>query len=143
LGEIRELTIKDFEALIGLWEAVGLEYKPTGRDTRQHIEKEMRVTPQMFIGAFDGNKLVGSVIGSFDGRKGWINRLAVHPERKRKGLAKQLVANIEMRLRERGAEIIAIMVYDENRSSLETFKSCGYRIFPGVTYLTKRYREDI
>ena len=126
-----------------LWEASDLEYKPRGRDTREHMENEMKSTPDLFLGLFEDERLIGSVIGSFDGRRGWINRLAVHPDYRGEGFGKKLVGEIEKRLREKGARIIAVLVYEDNDSSLEVFKRSGYLVFEGVTYLSKREDNDV
>ena len=55
--------------------------------------------PGGFIGAFADGKLVGIVVATHDGRKGWINRLAVHPDYRRRGIAKKLIEEAEEYLR--------------------------------------------
>ena len=97
--EIRNLSIEDYDSIIKLWERAGLPCKPKGRDSRLMMEKQMAAFPDLFIGAFYRGKLVGIVIGSCDGRmKGWVNRLAVDPEYRGKGLGQRLVSKVEKAL---------------------------------------------
>ena len=134
---IRPMKAEDYDALIELWNAAGLPYKPRGRESREAIEAQIAATPDLLLGAWEGGRLVGAVIGSTDGRKGWINRLAVHPDRRRRGYGKALVAATEAALRERGLRIIAVLVEEDNGESLEFFEALGYEVLR-IRYLTKR-----
>lgn len=141
--EIRPLTIDDHADMIALWENSDLEHKPLGRDRYDLFKIEMERDPDLFLGGFEDDVLVGTIIASFDGRKGWMNRLAIHPEKRNRGYAKLLVKEAEKRLREKGARIIGVLVYDSNSPSLELFKLLGYEVFDGVTYLTKRDDPEV
>lgn len=80
--------------------------------------------PRLFIGAFHRQELVGVVIGSFDGRmKGWINRLAVSPKHRRKGIAHQLIKAVERALERRGVAIFCALIETPNEESLNVFKN--------------------
>ena len=136
--ELRELRLEDYEAMIALWERVGLPYRPRGRDSREEIAAQMARDPGLFLGAFAGERLVGVVIGSDEGRKGWINRLAVDPEYQRRGLGRRLVEEVERRLRARGRKIVAALVEDRNETSLEFFQRLGYKLDRSILYLSKR-----
>ena len=103
----------------------------------------MRRDKGFFLGAFRENRLVGSVIASYDRRKGWINRLAVDPEERRKGVAKTLVETAESVLRDRGSLIIAVLVEADNSLSIALFQKCGYKVHRDILYLTKRESEQV
>ncbi|MFH1010553.1 MAG: GNAT family N-acetyltransferase [bacterium] len=141
---VRLLQEKDMGAMLELWRTAKLEYRPRGRDTPEKLKAELRRTPDLFWGAFDGEKIVGSIIGTFEGRnrKGWLNRLAVHPDYRRAGLAKALMSVCESSLRERGVKIIAVLVLEENEASAKLIEACGYTHFPYVRYYTKRESPD-
>jgi len=138
LVEIRRLVPDDYEKMIRLWEEAGLPYKPKGRDSRESIEKQMKENPDFFIGAFDGERLIGTVIASFDGRKGWINRLAVHPEYRRRGIGQLLIRKAETVLKEKGAWVICALIERENKPSLSLFEKCGYKPSNDIVYVSKR-----
>jgi ribosomal protein S18 acetylase RimI-like enzyme len=136
--EIRELRPENYAEMIALWERAGLAYRPRGRDSPAAIAAQMERDPDLFLGAFVAGKLVGTAIGSDDGRKGWINRLAVDPAYQRRGVARSLIAEVERRLQGRGREIIAALVEDWNTASLALFQDCGYVLDWTILYLSKR-----
>ena len=137
--EIRKLTIKDYNRILELWESAGLPFKPDGRDSKASIQDQMEKFPELFLGTFYGEKLIGVVIGSYDYRmKGWVNRLAVDPEFRNKGVASQLVNSIEEALEKKGATILCALVESYNSESLDLFKKLGYTVYNDVFYVTKR-----
>ncbi len=141
--KIREFSIKDYEEIVALWETCKLSYKPMGRDSKGNIKKELRKGLAVFLVAEHNNKIIASILGTHDGRKGWINRLAVLPEYRKKDIAKQLVKEVENKLHEQGIGIIACLIEDYNQSSLKVFQKLGYIEFPGMHYLTKRKFPEI
>lgn len=126
-----------------VWKEAGLDYKPKGRDSRREIAKQMDAAPDLFIGAFDGKKLVGVCIASDDGRRGWINRLAILPGYWGKGIAKKLVLACEKRLRRRGRRIFCAQVEEENKRALKLFKRCNYLENRKLIYLSKRDSDQV
>lgn len=141
--QVRTLRLDDYEALIALWIRAGLPYEPSGRDSRASVSAQMMRDPDLFLGAFQENRLVGAVIGTFDGRKGWINRLAVDPREGRRGIAQSLIEEIENALEDRGARVIAVLVEAGNASSLGLFQKCGYTTHRDILYLTKRDSNQV
>jgi len=141
--EIRRLTIDDYEEIIKLWERSGLPFKPKGRDSRCAFAKQMEREPGFFLGAFQGKTLVGTVVGSYDGRKGCINRLAVDPEHRRRGVAKLLVTRMEKILEKKGAAVLFALVEEQNKESVNLFEKLGYVNDRSILYLSKRKSQDV
>ena len=142
--DIRVLGPDDYDDIISVWERAGLPFRPKGRDSREEITEQMNLDPEMFIGCFVDVELVGLVIGSYDQRKGWINRLAVVPEHQRKGIAKALVKRIEDILKGKGFRIIATLIEGDSPESMRLFTEAGYkRHYGDIEYLTKRESEDV
>lgn len=141
--KIRPLKIDDYDDLIKIWDESGLRYKPKGRDRRDHIEREIEEPTAIFLVAEKDGKIIGSILGTHDGRKGWINRLAVHPEYQRQGIARKLVKEVEKRLEKMGIKIIACLVEEWNKGSMRFFEKMGYKEFEGVFYLTKRSHLEV
>lgn len=140
---LKKLEAADYDRLISLWTAAGLEHKPRGRDSRPAFERQLGLGMVAYLGLFRDGELVGSVLASHDGRKGWINRLAVAPAERRRGLARRLIAAAEEWLVSQGLEIFTCLVEGWNRGSLDTFTAFGYEPYPGVVYLTKRMRPEV
>ena len=141
--EIMPFSIEDFDDMIGVWELANLHYKPLGRDTRDSILVQMEEDPGMFLCARVEGKMVGVVIGSSDGRKGYINRLAIVPDMRRKGIAKSLITAIENHLNSLGLRIITVLIEDASKESMELFCSMGYFSHDDIAYLSKRESQDV
>jgi len=140
---IRRLTINDYDQMVQLWKNCGLPFRPRGRESKKAIEAQMTADPHLFLGAFEDSHLIGTVIISCDGRKGWINRLAVDPEHRRKGIAKALVTEAEKVLRERGIRVFCVLIKDSNESSRNLFKKAGYKELKDIKYFSKRDSEEV
>lgn len=141
--EIRELTIADYDKLIELWDKAGLPYRPNGRDQREHITREIEGPCSIFLVAEENGHIVGSVFGTHDGRKGWINRLAVHPDYRRCGIATRLVHEVEKRLEEMGIKIVTCLIEDWNTASQEFFSALGYYRHTDIHYYSKRKNAEV
>lgn len=135
---IREMLFPEYETVMRLWAEAGLPYKPQGRDAPDRVRAERERGCAFFLVAEAGGELVGAVIGTHDGRKGWVNRLAVVPKWRRRGVGRRLVEAVEARLAERGIEIVAALVETANTPSLRLFAELGYLHDPGIAYFSKR-----
>jgi ribosomal protein S18 acetylase RimI-like enzyme len=130
--------------VIALWQRAGLTtIRPSGRDAPEAFAREIESGSATVLGAEDADgTLVGVVVATHDGRKGWINRLATDPDRRREGLGLKLVEAAERALDEQGIRVIAALVEDDNDASLAFFQAAGYTLHPGVQYLSKRAAPD-
>ncbi|MBN1201132.1 MAG: GNAT family N-acetyltransferase [Anaerolineae bacterium] len=140
---IETLTADDYDAVLALWQAAGLSIRPRGRDSREQFTRQLGGDTQHVIGARDAGRLVGVVVATHDGRKGWINRLAIHPEYRRQGIGLKLIAEAERVLHEQDISIIAALIEDWNEPSLALFQKAGYVDYPGIHYVTKRDSHDV
>ncbi len=137
----RPLKAKELEAMRRVWTASGLPFKPRGRDSPERLAKQLKDKPTLFIGAFSDGRLVGVSLCSDDGRKGWINRLAVLPEFSRRGIASALIAKSEKALRGRGVHIFCTHIEGYNEDSMRLFEKAGYHRELEIFYYTKRERD--
>ena len=140
---ILDLSATDYDDLMALWASAGLPFKPHGRDTRAAFERQLSQPMAIYLGAFHGGELAGAVLGTHDGRKGWINRLAVQPNRRGRGMGRALVEAVEARLGQQGIEITAALIEAWNGTSFEVFRALGYVHHAGIHYLSKRARPDV
>lgn len=137
------ISTSDYDALIALWEVAGLPFKPQGRDSREAFAAQNAGGTQFPIGIkTEEGQLIASVLATHDGRKGWINRLAVHPDFRRQGLGKQLIKAAEDQLQHCGIDVIAALIEEDNTASLETFLAAGYSEHHGLHYVSKRRGKD-
>lgn len=139
---IRPLRLSDYDAMIDLFRICGLNPRTRGRDAKAAIARQLRSNRASYLGAFDGRLLVGTVLGTHDTRKGWINRLAVHPAYRRHGLAARLVRECERALRRQGTEMFAALIEVDNDPSKAVFEALGYEIMPMI-YARRKVRREI
>ena len=135
---IRKMRIKDYEPLIALWKKGNLPYRSQGRDSKQHIRQQLRQRTSLYYVAEHEGNIIGAILGTHDGRKGWINRLVVAPTFRKKGIAKRLVQEVEQQLAAGGINIIACLVEDWNKVSENVFERLGYTKDPEILYYSKR-----
>lgn len=140
---IRPMRAADYPAVRAVWDAAGLSIRPRGRDTQPAIRAQLQHFPDTYLVAECDGRIVGTVLGTHDQRKGWINRLAVHPDHQRRGVARRLLAACEQALHAHGIEIIAALVEGDNAASAAFFRANGYELYGPVHYFRKRLRPDI
>lgn len=140
---IRDLRAEDYDELARLWDAAELPFHPEGRDSRENVERELGSGQADFFVMEVGGKMVGAALCTNDGRKGWINRLAVDPKHRRTGIASMLVKEAERRFDARGLGISACLVHNDNPSSIALFEDLGYTLDSRVLYYSKRKSDRI
>ena len=87
-------------AVINLWQACHLVVP--WNDPLKDIQRKMLVDPDLFlIGQLSG-QIVATVMGGYEGHRGWINYLAVSPEHQRKGYARAMMQQVEVLIQEKG-----------------------------------------
>ncbi len=142
--EVRELEDRDYDSVFHLWERSGLEsLRPKGRDSREEFSKQIQTGRNLVLGLERGKELIGVVVATDDGRKGWINRLVIAEEHQHRGYARHLLAAAESRLAARGLRIISALIEDDNAASLALFQSEGYKLLPSIRYLAKKENPDV
>jgi ribosomal protein S18 acetylase RimI-like enzyme len=136
---IRPFAPDDTEAVVALWERVGLT-RPWN-DPRKDIARKLRVQRELFLVAVEGTRLVGTVMAGYDGHRGWVNYLAVDVDCRRRGLGRQLMSDAEAGLRSLGCPKINLQVRAENREALAFYERLGFTRDAVVT-LGKRLERD-
>jgi ribosomal protein S18 acetylase RimI-like enzyme len=135
---IRAFRMEDYEAVVKLWEEGNLPLKLDGRDSREDIERQIVLENVIFLVAEQAGRVVGTVLATHDGRKGWINRLGVDRRLRRRGIGKRLVDEAEDRFEALGLGIYAALIEAGNEESLAVFERLGYRKHPEILYFAKR-----
>lgn len=137
-----DLGPADYDDILALWERAGLSVRPEGRDAPAIFARQCSEGRQRAIGLRAGPRLMAVAILTHDGRKGWINRLAVDPACRRRRLASRIIAEAERWFREDlGLEVWAALIEGHNRESQALFDSLGYRRHD-VVYVSKRTRPE-
>ncbi|MDI6845840.1 MAG: GNAT family N-acetyltransferase [Candidatus Saccharicenans sp.] len=139
----RKFRIDDYDRVIELWKQCGLPLKPRGRDSREEISRQLELPQVIFLVAEAGGRVVGTVLATHDGRKGWINRLAVDPAFRRQGLGQKLVRLAEEELEKAGLKMFAALIEEVNLASIQLFQKLGYEFHPEIKYFTRKESSEI
>lgn len=138
--QIRTYQNTDEAAVIQLWQDCGL-VKPQN-NPQLDIQRKQEDSPELFlVGLDDEQNIIGSIMGGYDGHRGWINYLAVHPEQQRKGYARQFMQAAEALLIQQGCPKINLQVRSANTQVLAFYQAIGY-MQDEVVSLGKRLIED-
>ncbi len=133
----------EYDSLINVWKKASLPFKPEGRDTKENILNQLKITNNCFFVAVVDNKLVGAIIASHNGRKGWINRLAVLPEFREKGIAAALIKKSEVFFLSNNIKIFACLIEDWNDLSTSFFQNKDYTEHKDIIYFTKKLSPQV
>ncbi len=137
------LGLEDYPRWMSLWQRAGLHsIRPRGRDSREAMATQLAGGSHAMLGLERGGELLAVVLVTHDGRKGWINRLAVLPGERRRGYAARLVQEAEQLLRGQGIHVISVLIESGNDVSLSFFRRMGYLESEGMHYLSKRDRGE-
>jgi ribosomal protein S18 acetylase RimI-like enzyme len=134
--EIRTLRPKDIPQVIHLWKENG-DYHDW-MDTPEALARKAEKEEGLFLVAEEDCQVVGTVMGGFDGRCGFIARLAVALSHRRKGIATSLLRELESRLKEKGAPQASLIVEEGNEPAISLYREMGYEMFDGILYMRKR-----
>ena len=123
--QIRTFADADTEAVVALWDDCGLT-RPWN-NPYQDIARKCSVSPDLFLVGADTNaQLVATIMVGYDGHRGWINYLAVHPSHQRQGHARRLMEQAEQLLTARGCPKLNLQVRERNEAVIAFYESLGY-----------------
>ena len=137
--EIREFERSDQEAVIDLWKECDLVVP--WNDPVKDIQRKLEVDPDLFLVGELSGLIIATVMGGYDGHRGWINYLAVSPVYQRKGYGRKLMDFIETRIKQKGCPKINLQVRESNTNIISFYKSIGYGD-DNVIGLGKRLEHD-
>gem|GEM_PF-174567 len=133
--QLREFRLTDYEQVAALWRKACLAPRPS--DSKAEVAKKLARDPDLFLVAWEGDRLIGSVIGGWDGRRGYIYRMAVLPDCQRRGIGRRLIEELEKRFRSKGAISINLIYNTDNIRARDFYHSLGYEDRKGISVLGK------
>ena len=135
---VREIRAVDGVALRAMWTAAG--FRLLGDDDLG-LARLARRNPGLVLVAAEGTRVVGSALGTWDGRRGWIYHVAVAPSDRRKGIATRLIDQVEAGLRALGCRKVNVMVRPDSDGGPEFWASRGFDVGTS-TQFGKELRAD-
>ncbi len=130
--ELRGFRSEDEKSVIQLWRDCGLVVPQN--DPAKDIQRKKKIQPELFLVAVSEGEVVGTVMGGYEGHRGWINYLAVAPNRRKAGIGKMLVKEIETRLLKMGCPKINLQVRETNADVRAFYEKIGYAQDKVISY---------
>ena len=104
---------EDYDAALDIWRVSdGVRVGPS--DTPEEIRRKLERDPDLFLVAEENAQVIGTIIGAFDGRRGMIYHLAVHPGFRKRGIGAALLKEVEARLIAKGCCKCYLLMLREN-----------------------------
>jgi ribosomal protein S18 acetylase RimI-like enzyme len=125
--EIRVFNEADEPAVISLWKQV-FDYPEPRNDPAAIIRRKLAAQRDLFFVAVVDGKVVGTVMGSYDGHRGWIYSLAVDAAHRRQKLGTALIRHVEKALAAEGSPKINLQVLSSNAGAIEFYEKLGYHV---------------
>ncbi|HTQ04152.1 MAG TPA: GNAT family acetyltransferase [Polyangiaceae bacterium] len=110
---IGRFEARDEDEVVALWTEAFGAYHPSN-EPRAYLVRKLAHDPELVLVAREGARVVGTVVGGYDGVRGWIYHLAVAPAARRRGIATRLMAAVERELLARGCPKINLQVLTDN-----------------------------
>ena len=126
----------DFEAVLALWKAAGPAIQLRPSDEPAEFERKLTRDPDLFLVAASGKRIVGAVVGGWDGRRGSVYHLAVAPDRRGAGIGTALMTELEARFALKGCLRMNLLVAEEGEEAIAFYERLGW-VRSGAVLMTR------
>ncbi|MDR6377258.1 GNAT family acetyltransferase [Paraburkholderia strydomiana] len=134
---IRRFDASDTDAVVALWQQAFPEYRDVTKPQRNphlSIANKLATQPELFFVAVLGERVVGTVMGGYDGHRGWLYSLAVDESVRRHGIGSRLVAHVEDALTALGCPKLNLQVLSAKSDVRAFYEALGYRADAVVSF---------
>ena len=137
--KLRAYHEQDQSGVIALWTRCDLVVAQN--NPVKDIQRKLKVDRDLFLIGYTPQSIVATVMGGYDGHRGWINYLAVEPSEQRKGYGRIIMSAIEALLEAKGCPKINLQVRSNNSDIIGFYAALGYGN-DNVVGLGKRLEHD-
>ena len=125
--QIRKYIEEDKEGVVALWEEI-FGYDAPHNEPSLSVEKKISRDPDLFLVAVTHGKVIGTVMGGYDGHRGWVYSLAVDKQWVGQGIGTALMSEIEQRLQSLGCLKVNLQVISTNSEVVKFYEKRGYLV---------------
>ena len=141
MKNIRIYRERDREQVLSLWQECDLIHPKN--DPQKDLDRKKGFGEELFLVIEEREKIIGTVMGGYDGHRGIINYLGVHPSFRGQGLGKMLLQAVEQKLKDLGCPQVNLLVWSNNSEVLEFYKKTQYSEANDIVLLRKRLISDL
>lgn len=118
--QMRTITVDDHEKLLAFWKE---NYFVSEIDNADHFSLFLEKNPDLSVLMEENDEIIGTALGSYDGRRGYLQKVVTKKDLRKKGIGAQLVGEVVMRLRKAGVHYLPISVEEE---LVSFYEKCGF-----------------
>jgi ribosomal protein S18 acetylase RimI-like enzyme len=137
---IRPFREADEPYVIDLWQSCDLT-RPWN-DPRKDIARKLTVQRDLFLVCEIDGDIVATVMAGYDGHRGWVNYLAVHPGFRRRSIARQMMAFVEARLLDLGCPKINLQLRSTNQHAVAFYNEIGFAQDDAISFGKRLIPDD-
>jgi ribosomal protein S18 acetylase RimI-like enzyme len=126
---IRPVTSRDAQAVLALWREVFPEYDDPARPQRSpaaSVARKLAFGDGLFWLAERDGDVLGTAMAGYDGHRGWLYSVGVHPGARGAGVGRALVREAERALAALGCPKVNLQVFGSNGGALAFWRTLGY-----------------
>jgi ribosomal protein S18 acetylase RimI-like enzyme len=137
---VRRCTPADVTQVLALWHEADATASPT--DTVAEVTRAATTDSLCFVVAEAGDRIIGTAMGGFDGWRGNLYRLAVHPDYRRRGAGRALVSAVERYFASAHVRRVSALVERDHPWALAFWSALGYDVDPRMVRCVKAVKPD-
>ena len=118
--------------VVELWRNV-FGYETAHNEPNLSISKKLATNDGLLFVAAEDSEILGTVMAGYDGHRGWLYSVAVHPSKRQLGLGSLLVQHAEKALADLGCLKINLQLVASNEATAAFYESMGYAIEPRIS----------
>ena len=141
MKSIRIYRERDREQVLALWQECDLIHPKN--DPQKDLDRKKGFGEELFLVIEEREKIIGTVMGGYDGHRGIINYLGVPPSFRGQGLGKLLLQAVEQKLKDLGCPQVNLLVWSNNSEVLKFYKKTQYSEANDIVLLRKRLISDL
>ena len=116
-----------FDGVKALWEIVFPDDPPRNRADAA-IPEKLKVQGELFFVALKEGRVIGTTMAGYDGHRGWLYSVAVHPDHRRDGIGSQLLRAAEAKLASMGCRKLNLQIRAGNEAVTAFYAAHGYAV---------------
>ncbi|WP_219123126.1 GNAT family N-acetyltransferase [Streptococcus constellatus] len=141
--DIREMVEEDYDQVYQLWlSCAGMGLNDLD-DSKEGIARFLQRNPQTCLVAVENQTIIGAILVGSDGRRAYIYHTAVHPNYRRRGIARQLVETVLTVLDELKIHKVALVVFKRNTEGNRFWEKLGFSVREDLIYRNQARTEMV
>lgn len=129
------------QQVIELWQTV-FGYEDAHNAPELTIDNKLAVADGLFFVALVNEVVAGTVMAGYDGHRGWLYSVAVHPAQRQQGLGAALIRFAEEALTARGCLKINLQILGGNERVAAFYESLGFVVEDRIS-MGKKLSQNI